>query len=248
MTDTPLPAAGWYHDPSGEPQQRWWDGTTWTDHVLPLETPAPVVEEEPLTAPAPAPAFAPPPPAPFTPPASPYAPQAAPYAPPGAYAPRQPAPGYPPAPTGPGVDGWAIWVAVFLPIVVLFVLPFWDLGSYARDLTTSPTFPMGAIFQPAYVVLIVVSFLSYFATVLLAWLDSRALEARGVTRPFPWAFAFLGLIVYVIGRTVVTRSRVHRGAIAPLVAYIAVQFVVAVGATLWAIVAVLSTVANANFS
>jgi hypothetical protein len=30
MTMTP---AGWYADPSGGPNQRWWDGTKWTDNV-----------------------------------------------------------------------------------------------------------------------------------------------------------------------------------------------------------------------
>ena len=25
--------SGWYPDPSGRPQQRWWDGNTWTDFV-----------------------------------------------------------------------------------------------------------------------------------------------------------------------------------------------------------------------
>ena len=26
---------GWYPDPSGAPQQRWWDGTQWTQHTQP---------------------------------------------------------------------------------------------------------------------------------------------------------------------------------------------------------------------
>jgi Protein of unknown function (DUF2510) len=29
----PLPPAGWYADPAGSPQQRWWDGKGWTDHL-----------------------------------------------------------------------------------------------------------------------------------------------------------------------------------------------------------------------
>lgn len=34
MSDTPQPPpAGWYPDPHGRHEQRWWDGTTWTVHV-----------------------------------------------------------------------------------------------------------------------------------------------------------------------------------------------------------------------
>lgn len=33
MTD--VPPAGWYPDPSGAPQLRWWDGQRWASHVAP---------------------------------------------------------------------------------------------------------------------------------------------------------------------------------------------------------------------
>lgn len=33
MSDTPTPEAGWYPDPSGRYQHRYWDGTAWTDNV-----------------------------------------------------------------------------------------------------------------------------------------------------------------------------------------------------------------------
>lgn len=36
------PAPGWYPDPHGQPQTRWWDGSTWTAHTQP-DPPAPVV-------------------------------------------------------------------------------------------------------------------------------------------------------------------------------------------------------------
>ena len=31
------PPSGWYPDPSGAEQLRWWDGKGWTDHVKPVE-------------------------------------------------------------------------------------------------------------------------------------------------------------------------------------------------------------------
>jgi len=33
------PAEGWYADPSGANQLRWWDGHAWTDYVEPYEAP-----------------------------------------------------------------------------------------------------------------------------------------------------------------------------------------------------------------
>lgn len=32
------PAQGWYPDPSGAPQLRWWSGSDWTDYVVPYAT------------------------------------------------------------------------------------------------------------------------------------------------------------------------------------------------------------------
>jgi Protein of unknown function (DUF2510) len=36
VATTPIPA-GWYPDPHGNPQQRWWDGDAWTSDVAPYE-------------------------------------------------------------------------------------------------------------------------------------------------------------------------------------------------------------------
>lgn len=33
MSDTPQTPAGWYPDPSGAPQQRYWDGQKWTEQI-----------------------------------------------------------------------------------------------------------------------------------------------------------------------------------------------------------------------
>jgi hypothetical protein len=48
MTDQPNSVpAGWYPDPNGAPTQRWWDGTSWTEHYAP---PAGVVAVRPQIA------------------------------------------------------------------------------------------------------------------------------------------------------------------------------------------------------
>ena len=49
MSNTAGPSipAGWYRDPGGSDQLRWWDGTAWTAHLAPSPTPvvqAPVVQ------------------------------------------------------------------------------------------------------------------------------------------------------------------------------------------------------------
>ena len=50
MTDPAVPPtpAGWYPDPAGGAQRRWWDGTQWTDH---LETPYSTAAAMPTAAP-----------------------------------------------------------------------------------------------------------------------------------------------------------------------------------------------------
>ena len=40
------PPAGWYPDPAGSPQQRWWDGRQWSDALQPVSvTPEPATAE-----------------------------------------------------------------------------------------------------------------------------------------------------------------------------------------------------------
>lgn len=37
VSRTAIPA-GWYPDPEGSPQQRWWDGSLWTDSLAPYRS------------------------------------------------------------------------------------------------------------------------------------------------------------------------------------------------------------------
>lgn len=39
MTNMPMPMPGWYPDPSGAPEQRYWDGQKWADAPAPRKTP-----------------------------------------------------------------------------------------------------------------------------------------------------------------------------------------------------------------
>lgn len=46
------PAEGWYADPSGANQLRWWDGHAWTDYVEPYEAPVPSPQDVEVAVPA----------------------------------------------------------------------------------------------------------------------------------------------------------------------------------------------------
>jgi hypothetical protein len=43
-----MPPPAWYQNPSDEQSLRWWDGTTWTDHVAVRDLPPlPIIEARP---------------------------------------------------------------------------------------------------------------------------------------------------------------------------------------------------------
>lgn len=45
--ETPRAPAGWYPNPFVRGQQRYWDGTRWTEHNAPLDPPPPPVPRQP---------------------------------------------------------------------------------------------------------------------------------------------------------------------------------------------------------
>ena len=189
MTNIP---AGYYPDPAGSPQQRWWNGTSWGDLQPASPSPAPT--------PAPAPA--------------PYG-SAQPYAPMQPYGSMQPYDASQPyyaaaglrAPEGTNPTTTQAWIMAFWPL-----LGFLDLGitvalggfSYESLTSTTTTISIATLASYGF------TFLTWLGFAALAFADHRELKRRGIPQPFPWGWGFLG-IVYIIGRSVVVRSRTGRG-------------------------------------
>lgn len=123
-----------------------------------------------------------------------------------------------------------VWLIALLPLLSAPLLLAYQphfryefIGpSHVR--TVDPT----SIYTAGYLALQGVTFLVYVANVLLALLDHRAVTRRGVVRPFPWPWAFLSPIVYVIGRYVVVRKAAPGRAMWPLWTALAVFVVAAV--------------------
>lgn len=114
----------------------------------------------------------------------------------------------PPIPDTTRTDTVFVWLMALLPLVTAPLLLAYQphfryefIGpSHVR--TVDPT----SIYTAGYLAVQGVGLLLYAANVLLAFFDHRALTRRGVVRPFPWPWAFLSSIVYVIGRYVVVRK------------------------------------------
>ena len=145
------------------------------------------------------------------------------------------------APAGTGWRTPWIWPVLLLPLVPLIPLLFLDWASLVRiDPVTQQQDPYAQfelLTSPAYLAFLVGSWLVWILVVVLAYLDWRDLDRRGVPAPFHWGWAFLGATVYGIGRGVVTRRRTGAGAavlwvaIAVLVVSIAVGIGITVGVT-----------------
>jgi hypothetical protein len=221
MTDQPanLPVAGWYPDPAGSPRTRWWNGTGWTESYS--ATTPPTAAATPWSSPADAA------PAPY--------PNLAPYsAAPVLRAPEGTSPSTP-----------FIWIIALLPAASL-AFSLAQLGTIDVTLAEAldPNAPLVATANLlAYGITLVIATL----TIVFAFLDSRALAAKGVPRPFHWAWSFFALLsapVYMIGRSVVARRRTGSG-LAPMfvnLAIIVLDFGVAVVTTIMITSRVLETI------
>ena len=193
---TPLPSAGWYRDPAGGAAPRWWNGTEWAAaNTVPADaTPLPTSAP---TANAPT--------ATVAPVAANYSHTA------------------PSALSDAATNTWQIWVLALLPLIIAPSYLLIDVSSWLPAVGEDAfTAQLRQYSDPGYLLALVGGWLIYGVSIPLAIFDRRILSARGIDRPFHWAFIFLGSLVYVIGRSVVARRRTGHG-IAPLWAATGVQ-------------------------
>lgn len=212
--NSPTPP-GWYPDPSGSGQLRWWDGNAWTGTAW--NPPAQAAPGQAGAAPA-------------------AQGQAAPgqAAPAGASWPAAAQPGQyvgPPRPAPrPEISGQTpvynplIWLVTLLPVVSLIVLLVWNPVFHLRYVGARrvPTLDPTSMFSVPYFLLIASGWLIYGVSVLLSYLDWQKLQRDGVVRPFHWAWAFLGAGVYVVGRSVIVHKVAPQRGLAPIWALIGV--------------------------
>jgi hypothetical protein len=123
-----------------------------------------------------------------------------------------------------------IWILVLLPVVTIILSFTIDYRAYGLEsLREAQLGARGGVNLATLAALGIslVGFVLAGVHVLLAYLDSRRLKATGFEKPFPWVWSFfgfitgIGVLVYVIGRSVVVRRRSGRG-LAPLWVGIAV--------------------------
>jgi hypothetical protein len=197
--------AGWYTDPGGSGQLRWWDGTAWSAHLAPQPTPAPtptpVVPLPPVVQPAavyePA----------MTADDQPYVPLK------GSWNTNTHGGAY-----SVGANDFArpaqwntVWVWLLALSSLLLTLSY--IVFFAVESTVAPTTEL--------ISLVVLVSGVFVLEILFAAADRRKLVRWGYLRPASVWWILLGPLFYLIFRAVAVRREVGRG-LAPLITYIAV--------------------------
>jgi hypothetical protein len=128
-----------------------------------------------------------------------------------------------PASSGPAapIYGPFIWLIVFMPLLSSVALLFYQPHYRIITLGGRTTLDPASIFSVGYLLVTLLGIVIYALTVVFAALDHRRLQRIGI-RPFHWAFAFLGGLVYVIGRSVMVHRAARPRGLAPIWALIAV--------------------------
>jgi hypothetical protein len=206
------PQPGWYPDPAGSTQLRWWDGTAWTQHLQPAASEAAAGQsagdgqqghgrDQDQTQHAQN-QYA----------QNPYAQSQYaqnPYA--------QSTPAQTPLGAHPAIYTPFIWIIALLPLLSAIAIASLDMRvmivrpSQLHSMIGSPM-----LGSPMYFVVSVLGWVIYGVSVWMAYLDWRALGRIGIVNPFHWAWAFLTGIVYVIGRSVVVRRAIGSRALVPI--------------------------------
>jgi hypothetical protein len=140
------------------------------------------------------------------------------------------------------VDGVWIWLVAALPLVSIASYFLIDFRGYMQGLMTGDIRGALTVFGVGYFASLALSWITWGAAVLFAYFDWRDLRAAGVVRPFHWAWAFLGGIVYLIGRTVIVR-KVSPGGLGPLwggIAVLVLALIVSIAWTSWMMVDMMS--------
>jgi hypothetical protein len=156
-------------------------------------------------------------------------------------------------PDGVPVYGPLIWVLAVLPLlsaatVWLMRIDASSLAAYvkaneqlrATGGTPTTVFNPYSMLGPGYTVAVMLGLLLHATLIVLAYRDRQYLSRLGVLHPFHWAWAFLGAIVYVIGRSVVVRKVAAPRGLAPMWAAIATYGVGLVSQVIWTVVFIAS--------
>ncbi len=144
------------------------------------------------------------------------------------------------------IYGPSIWLLALLPLLSAVTIWFIRIDTsaladyvkatqrmQAGETTPPPVLNPFSIYGPGYAVAMLVGLLLYATLVVLAYRDHQHLTHIGVPRPFHWAWAFLGAIVYVIGRSAVVRKVATPRGLAPMWAAIAVGGIALVSSAIW---------------
>jgi hypothetical protein len=120
------------------------------------------------------------------------------------------------APAGTDWNTPWIWILLVLPLLPALSLLFIDWSqlvdvSYYDTGTPDINNQLALYTSPGYLFTVIGGWVAYALSVVLAYLDFKALRDRGVPAPFHWAWGFLGPFVYAIGRGIVTNRRTGKG-------------------------------------
>jgi hypothetical protein len=142
-----------------------------------------------------------------------------------------PRPAGPVAPDAP-IYGPFIWLVVFMPLLTAAGLLFYQPDLRLTEIGGTPTLEPTSIFSVGYAIFVCLGLVVYGLTVVFAAFDHRRLQRIGI-RPFHWAFAFLGALVYIIGRSVMVHRAARPRGLAPIWALIGVTVANLVLAFVW---------------